>query len=125
VLYNKSRDPAELVCSKATIGHERHWFQPELGHGPLPLHVDVRRFPTVGTEENETIWSLTKYGRHRAAFLARMFLHSKKRFYAEQREVATKAERLCSPAAAAVETLNPERPSCRHGQVQQLVRRWP
>src|SRR6266496_4189185 len=92
MLYNKSRDPAELVCSKATIGHERHWFQPELGHGPLPLHVDVRRFPTVGTEENETIWSLTKYGRHRAAFLARMFLHSKKRFYAEQREVATKAE---------------------------------
>jgi hypothetical protein len=64
VLYNKSREPAELVCSKATIGQERHWFQPELGHGPLPLHVDVQRFPSVGTDENETIWSLTKNGRH-------------------------------------------------------------
>jgi hypothetical protein len=36
------------------------------------------------SHSNETIWSLTKYGRHRAAFLARMFLHSKERFYAEQ-----------------------------------------
>jgi hypothetical protein len=93
MLHNKSRDPAGLVCSKASIGHECHRFQPDLGHVPLPLYVDVRRFPTVGTEENETIWSLAKYGRHRAAFLARMFLYSKKRFYAEQREVATKAER--------------------------------
>ena len=32
MLYNKSRDPAELVCSKATVGHERHRLQPELGH---------------------------------------------------------------------------------------------
>ena len=93
MLHNQSRDPAELVCSKATIGHKRHRFQPELGHVPLTLHVDVRWFPTVGTEENEAIRSITKYGRHSAAFLARMFLHSKKRFYAEQREVATKAER--------------------------------
>ena len=92
MLHNKSRDPAQLVCAKATIGHERHRFQPELGHVPLPLYVDVRRFPTVRTEENETIRSVTKYSRHRAAFLARVFLHSKKRFYAEQREVATKAE---------------------------------
>jgi hypothetical protein len=98
MLHNKSRDTAEFVCSKATIGHERHRFQPELGHVPLTLQVDVRQFPTVGTEENETIWSLTKYGRHRAAFLARMFLYSKKRFYAEQREVATKAERLAELA---------------------------
>jgi hypothetical protein len=107
VLYNKSCDPADLVCSKAPVGHKRRLLQPELGYGLLTLHVDVRRFPTVGTEENETIWSLAKYGRHRAAFLARMFLYSKKRFYAEQREVATKAERtkfsgaaLCAASAA-------------------------
>jgi hypothetical protein len=93
MLYNKSCDPADLMCSKATIGHERHRLQPEFGHIPLMLHVNVRRFHTVGTEENETIRSITQYGRHRATFLARMFLHSKKRFYAEQREVATKAER--------------------------------
>jgi hypothetical protein len=93
VLYNKSRDPAEFVCAQATIGHKRHRLQPELGHVPLTLHVDVRWLPTVGTEEDETIRSITKYGRHRAAFLARMFLYSKKRFYAKQREVATKAER--------------------------------
>ena len=99
MLHNQSRDPAQLVCAKATIGHERHRFQPELGHGPLTLHVDVWRFATVGTEENETVRSLTKYGRHSATFLARMFLHSKKRFYAEQREVATKAERHASGAA--------------------------
>jgi hypothetical protein len=51
MLHNKSRDTAEFVCSKATIGHERHRFQPELGHVPLTLQVDVRQFPTVGTEE--------------------------------------------------------------------------
>ena len=89
MLYNKSRDPAELVCSKATIGHERHWLQPELGHGPLPLYMDVRWFPTVRAEENETVWSLTKYGRHRAALLVHMFLYSDERFYAEKRKVAT------------------------------------
>ena len=94
MLYNKSRDPAELVCSKATIGHKRHRLQPELGHVPLTLHVDVRRFPTVGTEENATIRSLTKYGRHRAALPAHMFLHSEERLYVEQRKVATEeAER--------------------------------
>jgi hypothetical protein len=83
MLHHQSCDPAELVCSKAAIGHECHRLQPELGHGPLPLHMDVRRFPAVGTEEDETIRSVTQYGRHRATFLARMFLHSKKRFYAE------------------------------------------
>ena len=98
MLHNKSRDTAHLVCAKAAIGRERHWLQPELGHRPLPLHMDVRRFPTVGTEENETVWSLTKYGRHRATLLARMFLDSTKRFYAEKREVATKAERRGSAA---------------------------
>ena len=84
MVYNQSRDTTDLVCAKAAIGHERHRLQPELGHVPLTLHVDVRRFPAVGTEENETIRSITKYGRHRAAFLARMFLHSQKRFYAEK-----------------------------------------
>ena len=103
MLPNKSRNPAELVCAQAAIGHERHRFQPELGHGPLPLHVDVRRFATVGTEENETVRFLTKESRYRATFLARIFLHSKKRFYAEQREVATKAERsrCAAPTAGA------------------------
>jgi hypothetical protein len=89
VLHNKPRDTADLVCSTATIDHECHRLQPELGHGPLPLHMDVRRFPVVGAEENETIRSITKYGRHRAAFLAHMFLHSEERFYAEKRKVAT------------------------------------
>ena len=93
MLHHKSCDTAALVCSKATIDHECHRLQPELGHVPLMLHVDVRRFPAVGTEENETIRSITKYGRHRAAFLARMFLHSEKRLYAEKRKVATEAER--------------------------------
>ena len=55
VLLNQSRDPAHLRCTKATIGHERHRLQPELGHGPLPLHMDVRRFPAIGAEENETV----------------------------------------------------------------------
>jgi hypothetical protein len=92
VLHHKSRDTADLVCSKATIGHEHHRLQPELGHVPRTLHVDVRRFPAVRTEENETIRSITKYGRHRAAFLAHMFLHSEERFYAEKKKVATEAE---------------------------------
>jgi hypothetical protein len=83
MLYNQSCDPADLMGSKATIGHERHRFQPEFGHRSLTLHVNVRWFPTVGTEKNETIWSITQYSRHRATFLARMFLHSKKRLYAE------------------------------------------
>src|SRR5438094_3677816 len=54
VLHHQSRDTVDLVCSKATIGRERHRLQPELGHVPLTLHVDVGRFPAVGTEENET-----------------------------------------------------------------------
>jgi hypothetical protein len=93
VLHNKSRDTANLVCSKAAIGHKRHRLQPELGHVPLTLHMDVRRFPAVGAEENETVRSITKYGRHRAALLAHMFPHSEERFYAEKRKVATEAER--------------------------------
>jgi hypothetical protein len=44
------------------------------------LHVDVRRFSTVGTEENETIRSITKYSGHRAAFLARVFYTRRKDF---------------------------------------------
>jgi hypothetical protein len=92
MLHNKSRDPAQLVCAKAPIGHERHRFQPELGHGPLPLHVDVRRFPAVGAEENETVRSITKYGRRRAALLVHTFLSSEERLYAEKRKVATEAE---------------------------------
>jgi hypothetical protein len=98
MLHNKPHDTAELVSSKAMIGHERHWFQPELGHGPLPLHVNVRRFPAVRAEENETIRSVTKYSRHRAALLAHMFLNSEERFYAEKRNVATEAERRASAA---------------------------
>src|SRR4029450_13476683 len=53
VLHHKSRAPADLVGAKTTIGHERHRLQPELGHGPLPLHMDVRRFPAVRTEKDE------------------------------------------------------------------------
>jgi hypothetical protein len=96
VLHHKSRDTADLVCSKATIGHEHHRLQPELGHVPLTLHVDVRRFPAVRAEENEAIRSITKYGRHRAAFLVPMLLHSEERFYAEKKKVATEAERTLS-----------------------------
>jgi hypothetical protein len=92
MLHHESRDTADLVCSKATIGHERHRLQPEFGHGSLPLHVNVRRFPAVGAEEDETVWSITKYGRHRAAFLAHMSLHSEEGFYAEKRKVATEAD---------------------------------
>jgi len=93
VLHHKSCDPADRVCSKAAIGHERHRLQPELGHVPLTLHMDVRRFPAVGAEEDETVRSITKYGRHRAALLAHVFLHSEERFYAEKKKVATEAER--------------------------------
>ena len=85
MLHYKSRDPADLVCAKTTIGHERHRLQPEFGHGPLPLHMDVRRFSAVGAEENETVRSITKYGRHRATLLVHMFLYSEERFYAEKR----------------------------------------
>ena len=94
MLHNQSRDPAHLMCAKATIGHERYWLQPKFGHRPLPLHMDVRWFPAVGAEEDETVRSITKYGRHRAALLAPMFRHSEERFYAEQKKVATEeAER--------------------------------
>ena len=98
MLHNKSRDTAHLMCAKAAIGHERHRLQPELGHVPLPLHMDVRRFPAVGAEKNETVRSVTKYGRHRAALLVHMFLHSEERLYAEKRNVATEAERQVSGA---------------------------
>ena len=45
MLHNQSRDPAHLMCAKATIGHKRYRLQPEFGHRPLPLHMDVRRSP--------------------------------------------------------------------------------
>jgi hypothetical protein len=80
VSHHKSRDTADLVCPKAMIDYECHRLQPELGHGPLPLHMDVRRFPAVGAEENEPIRSITKYGRHRATFLAHMFYTQRKDF---------------------------------------------
>jgi hypothetical protein len=96
VLHNQSRDPAHLVCAKAAIGYKRHRLQPELSHGPLPLHVDVRRFPAVGAEENEAVRSITKYSRHRAVLLAYMFPHSEEGFYAEKRKVATDTERCGS-----------------------------
>ena len=86
MLHNQSRDPAHLMCAKATIGHKRYRLQPEFGHRPLPLHMDVRRFPMVGAEEDETVRSITKYSRHRAALLAHMFLYSEERFYAEQKK---------------------------------------
>jgi hypothetical protein len=99
VLHHKSRDPTDLVCAKTAIGHECYRLQPELGHGPLPLHVDVRRFPAVGAEEDETVRSITKYSRHRAALLAHMFLHPEERLYAEQKKVANEeAERRASAA---------------------------
>jgi hypothetical protein len=99
VLHNQSRDPAQLMCAKATIGYERYRLQPEFGHRPLPLHMDVRRFPTVGAEEDEIVRSITKYSRHRAALLAHMFLYSEERFYAEQKKVATKEAERCGSAA--------------------------
>lgn len=54
MFYNKSRDTANLVCSKAAIGHKRHRLQPQLGHVPFTLHMDVRRLPAVRAKENET-----------------------------------------------------------------------
>jgi hypothetical protein len=100
VLHHKSRDPTDLVCAKTAIGHECYRLQPELGHGPLPLHVDVRRFPAVGAEEDETVRSITKYGRHRAALLVHMLLSSEERLYVEKSKVATEeAERHASGAA--------------------------
>ena len=94
MLHNQSRDPAHLMCAKATIGHERYRLQPAFGHRPFSLHMDVRRFPTVGAEEDETVRSITKYSRHRAALLAYMFLYSEERLYAEQKKAATEeAER--------------------------------
>jgi hypothetical protein len=79
VLYYQPRDTANLVCAKAPIGHERHRLQPELGYVPLPLHMDVRRFPALGAEENETVRSITHYGRHKATLLAHMFPHSEEK----------------------------------------------
>jgi hypothetical protein len=99
VLHNQSRDPAHLMCAKATIGHECYWLQPEFGHRPVPLHMDVRWFTTVGAEEDEIVRSITKYSRHRAALLAHMFLYSEERFYAEQKKVATKEAERCGSAA--------------------------
>jgi len=94
VLHHKPRDTANLVYAKATIGHERNRLQPELGHLPLPLHMDVWRFPVVGAEQNETVRSIMKCGRHTTALLAHMWPHSEERFYAEKRNVATEAEPL-------------------------------
>src|SRR5262245_44434140 len=57
-------------------------------------------FSTVRAEEDETVRSITKYSRHRAALLAYMFLHSEERLYEEQNKAATaEAERQGSPAA--------------------------
>src|SRR5262249_59749936 len=97
-----------LVCAKAAIGHQRHRCQPELGHGPLPLHMDVRRFPAVGAEENETVRSIIQYGRHRAALLTHMFPHSEERFYAEKRKVATEGR----GRDASYPTLTAQIPAC-------------
>ena len=102
MLHNQSRDPAHLVGSKAAIGYKRHRLQSELGYGPLTLHMDVRRFPAVGAEENATIRFIAQYGRHRAALLAHMFPHSEKRLYAEKSKVATEAERAGSAASLRV-----------------------
>ena len=99
MLHNQSRDPAHLMCAKATIGHERYRLQPEFGHRPFPLHMDMRRFPTVGAEEDETVRSITKYSRHRAALLAYMFLHSEERLYAEQKKAATEEAERCASGA--------------------------
>jgi hypothetical protein len=56
--------------------------------------MDVRRFPAVGAEKDEIVWSITKYSRHRAALLAYMFLYSEERLYVEQKKAATaEAER--------------------------------
>ena len=94
MLHHQSRDPAHFMCAKATIGHEHDRLQPEFRHRPLPLHMDVRRFSMVGAEEDETVRSIAKYRRHRAALLTHMFPYSKERLYAEQKKVATEeAER--------------------------------
>jgi hypothetical protein len=120
VLHNQSRDPAHLMCAKATIGHERYRLQPEFGHRPFPLHMDVRRFPTVGAEEDETVRSIAEYSRHRTALLAYMFLYSEERLYAEQKKVATEeAERWRSPAAGSRSEV---RADAGGSQVQRFVR---
>ena len=69
MLSEQPHDPTDLVRSEATIGHERHRVEPAFGHRPLPCHVDVRRFSTVRTEENETVRSIPKHGGHKAVYL--------------------------------------------------------
>jgi hypothetical protein len=96
MMHNQSRDTAYLVCTKTAIGHECYWLQPELGHGPLPLHMDMRRFSAVGTEEDEIVRSLTKYGRHRAIFPRAVIAPQEERFYAEKSKVATEAEHFAA-----------------------------
>jgi hypothetical protein len=68
MLPDQPHDPTDLVRSEATIDYERYRIEPELGHRPLPCHVDVRRFATVGTEENETVRSIPKHGGHNAVY---------------------------------------------------------
>jgi hypothetical protein len=47
VLLYKSRDTAQLVLSDTTIRHESNWIEPEFGHLPIALHMDMRRFTPV------------------------------------------------------------------------------
>jgi hypothetical protein len=92
MLHNKPHDPTDLALSEAAIGYKRHRIEPELGHLPLTLHVDVRRFSTVGTEEeNETVRSIPMHGGHMAVYRAHMILYSRTTFYGEKRQGATKA----------------------------------
>jgi hypothetical protein len=75
VLSYKPRNTAELVRSEAAIGHKRYRFQPELGHLPIALHVDMRWLSAIRTEKNETIGTNLENRRHRALSLTLKFLN--------------------------------------------------
>ena len=90
---HQPHDPTGLVLSEAMIGHERYRIEPELGHRPLPYHMDVRRFSTVGTEENVTVRSIPKHGGHKAVYLAMRVVVLKKDILRRKETGSYKAER--------------------------------
>ena len=93
MLLHQPHEPTEFVLPEATIGHEHHGIEPELDDRSFPCHMDVRWFSTIGTEENKIVRSIPKHGGHKVVYLARVFLFSRRTFYTEKSERATKAER--------------------------------
>jgi hypothetical protein len=47
MLLDKPRNTAQLMLSETTIRHERNRIEPEFGHLPVTLHVDMRWFSPV------------------------------------------------------------------------------